>query len=246
MIPGIRIVDVVQRARVDRAAEDIDEEQHEHDRLDREADQQIGLASNPLHAALRELEGVRERVLDAAHVSSLVLGRTSGQVEEDVVERRRANGDVVDRDPGVVEPPDGVGDRAAALLDRNAERAVLDERPVARDVGQGSDGVLASTPVAEVNLQPVAADLLLEVVRRALGYHEAAVDHRDAIGKPVGLVQVLGGEEHGRPAGHECLHRIPEADAAADVEARRRLVEKEHGRPCNERGRKVEPAPHSS
>ncbi len=44
----------------------------------------------------------------------------------------------------------------------------------------------------------------------------------------------------------EPLDRSQSADAAADVETGRRLVEEEHGRPRDERGREVEPSPHSA
>ena len=52
---------------------------------------------------------------------------------------------------------------------------------------------MASSPrwPSRVDLQPVAPDLRLELVRRPLGDHEAAVDHRDPVGEPVGLVEVL-------------------------------------------------------
>ena len=61
---GHQEVDVVERLGVDCAPEDEDEEQHEHDRLDREADQEIGLALNALHAALGKLERVAGGVPD--------------------------------------------------------------------------------------------------------------------------------------------------------------------------------------
>src|SRR5262249_19400085 len=42
----------------------------------------------------------------------------------------------------------------------------------------------------------------------------------------------------------EGLDRIPELDPAPDVEARRRLVEEQHGRPGDERSGEVEPPAH--
>ena len=113
-----------------------------------------------------------------------------GQVQEDVVERRGADGDVVDRDPGVVEPPDRVGDRPATLGDRDADRSVLEERAVAGDRGQSADGLFATPAVAEVDVEPLAADLALQLVGRPFRDHQALVDHGDAIGEPVGLVEV--------------------------------------------------------
>jgi len=42
-----------------------------------------------------------------------------GQLQEDVVERRSAHGEIVDRDPGIIQPSDCIGDRSAALGDRD-------------------------------------------------------------------------------------------------------------------------------
>ena len=80
------------------------------------------------------------------------------QVQEDVVQRRGADGDVVDRDAGVVQPTDSVGNRSPALGDGDADRPVLEERPVAGDRGKGGDCLAASTVVAEVDVDPLAAD----------------------------------------------------------------------------------------
>jgi hypothetical protein len=154
--------------------------------------------------------------------------------------------DVVDRDPGVVEPTHRVGDRASALGDRDAHRAVLDERARAGDRGQGRHRLIAALAVAEVDLQAVPTDLRLQLVGGSLGDYEPAVDHRDPLGEPVRLVQVLGGEQHSRASRDEGLHGLPESEAAADVQAGCRLVEEEHRRPRDKRGGKIEAAAHAS
>ena len=88
-------------------------------------------------------------------------------------------------------------------------------------------GVVAG---AEAHLEPVAADLQLELVRRPLGDHAPVVDHGDSPGETVGLVEVLRRQEHRRPLGHERPDRVPEGEPAADIEPRRRLAEEEHRR----------------
>jgi hypothetical protein len=45
--------------------------------------------------------------------------------------------------------------------------------------------------VGEVDLEALAADAVLQLVGRTLGDHATAVDDRDEVGEPVGLVEVL-------------------------------------------------------
>ena len=52
--------------------------------------------------------------------------------------------------------------------------------------------------VGVAEFDDVAADAGLELVGGALGDDATAVEHRDAVGEPVGLLEVLGGEEDGR------------------------------------------------
>jgi hypothetical protein len=72
------------------------------------------------------------------------------------------------------------------------------------------------------------------------------VDHRDAVGEHVGLLEVLGRQEHGGPVADELADHVPQRIAARKVEPRRRLVQEQHGRRLHERGRDVEPAPHAT
>jgi hypothetical protein len=170
----------------------------------------------------------------------------AGQLEKDVVERRAAQRDVVDPDPGLVEPPDRLGDRPAALAKRHPQRAVLEERAPVRDRSERGDCRLAVPAVVEANLETVAAASRLELVRGALGDHEPVVDHRDPVGETVGLVQVLGRQEHGGALGDERLDRVPYTDAAARIQARRGLVEEENRRPRDECRRDVDTTAHAA
>src|SRR3954447_5294825 len=60
-----------------------------------------------------------------------------------------------------------------------------------------------------VELEPIA-QLALELLRRALAHDQPAVDDRKAIAELVGLLQVLGGEEHGRPVAVDALDLLPD------------------------------------
>ena len=86
-----------------------------------------------------------------------------------------------------------------------------------------------AAPLASDQVQSLTGDLLLELGRGALGHDPAAVDDGDAVGQPVGLLQVLRGEEHGgHPDPAKLGDDLPHALAAGQVEAGRRLVEEDH------------------
>ena len=177
-----------------------------------------------------------------------VLRGVAGQREEHVVERRAADAEVVDPDAGLVEAAHRLDDRAAALADRQRDDAV--RRAAARSSAIGASaahGASASAASLEAHLEPLAADPVLELVRGALGDHPAVVDHRDRVGQPVGLVEVLRGQQHGRArrrrAPRSSSHRL---EPAARVEAGGRLVEEQHRRLGDERGGEVEPAAHAA
>ena len=81
---------------------------------------------------------------------------------------------------------------------------------------------------------------------RALGDDLAAVDDRDAVGELVGLVEVLGAEQHGRALRGERADDVPHLVARARVQAGRRLVEEHHLRRHDDARRDVQPAAHAA
>ena len=168
----------------------------------------------------------------------------AGQLEEDVVEGRSPHRDVVDPDPGVVQPLHGGGDRPLALGDRDPQHAPSSSGGCRGDLGQRRDRRLRLAGRLQRHLEALAADLVLQLVGGALGDHLAVVDHRDPVGEPVGLVEVLGREQHRRPLGDPPFDRLPEPDPAARVEPGGRLVEEDHRRPRDQRRGEVEPPPH--
>ena len=127
------------------------------------------------------------------------------------------------------EPTTGLDPRSRLSLWETIERLVGAERC------ERLYGALAVDLVGQPDLQPLAADAVLERVRRALRDHLAVVDDRELVGEPVGLVEVLGGEEDGRALGDEPLDRLPEAEPAARVEARGRLVQEDDRRASTSR-----------
>ena len=70
------------------------------------------------------------------------------------------------------------------------------------------------------------------------------VNHRDAIGKLVGLLEVLRGQQHRCPLMDEPSDRAPDLIAAARVQPSSGLVKEEHPGATDQARCKVEPSSH--
>src|SRR5207253_2037528 len=90
------------------------------------------------------------------------------------------------------------------------------------------------------DLDDGGAEAGLQLGRGALGDDPAVVDDGDAVGEPVGLLEVLRREEDSGAVGHEVLDHAPQLAPAAGVEPGGRLVEEQHRRAVHERGGQVE------
>ncbi len=89
----------------------------------------------------------------------------------------------------------------------------------------------------------------LEFGGGALGEGAAAAEDGDAVGEPVGLLQVLGGQEDRRTARGEFADHLPQLLAVARVEAGGRFVEEHHAGgagAADESGGQVEAAAHAA
>ena len=96
------------------------------------------------------------------------------------------------------------------------------------------------------DLEELRAGGRLELVRRALRDHAAVVDHGDAVGQGVGLIEVLRREPEGDALGDQAADHAPHALPARGVEAGGGLVQKEHGGPHDQAGGQVEAAAHAA
>ena len=112
-----------------------------------------------------------------------------------------------------------------------------------RDVERSGAGELGCG-VGERQVDAAAGDTPLELLRGPLGDEASAVEDRDAVGEPVGLVEVLGGQEDGGAVADEAADDVPHGAAAAGIEAGGRLVEEDDLRRADQRHRQVEPAAH--
>ncbi len=187
-MPGHQEVHVLVARCLDRAAEHVHEQQHEHHRLDRERDPQVGLARDAQQVASwrpRRCRRRRRRAsscrLLAPRVSSTRPGSSpsspvwSGSAAWPVsvmntsssVGRRTAMSSMPDA--GGVEPAHRLGDRAAAAAEaaaRGSRPRTWGARPRAGRAPRSQSPV--DEPACERHLEPLAADAVLQLVRGAL------------------------------------------------------------------------------
>ena len=122
----------------------------------------------------------------------------------------------------------------------------VDSRRAAGHLGQDPPDVVEPGRVGGPDLEALAADDPLEPVGGVVGDDPAVVDDGDLVGQRVGLLQVLGGEQHGRAVGDQVADDLPHVLALGRVEAGGRLVEEDHRRPADQAGGQVEPAAHAA
>ena len=104
----------------------------------------------------------------------------------------------------------------------------------------------ARSMVSSPTSRTVAPRLALSSVGRPLGDDVAVVDDHQIGGQPVGLLEVLGGEEHGGAPADQALDDLPQVVAALGVEPGGWLVQEEHGGPGHQGGGQVEPSSHTT
>jgi len=101
--------------------------------------------------------------------------------------------------------------------------------------------------LAQLDVNRVALQLLLQLLRRAGRHDLAAVENRQLRGEPVGFLEIVGGEQNGQPLlVSEALDLLPHLGSDLWVEASSGLVEEEDLRPVNQCGGDVEPALHAA
>ena len=152
-----------------------------------------------------------------------LLGQVSGEREEHVVERCAAEPDVVGLDPASSSARTARATGTLAAVERRRRAAVRPDRGVARGRWRPrarSAAAAMSTRDQQDDLDGGTADRLLQLVGRSVRDDGAVVDDQDVVGEPVGLLEVLRGEQHGDPVRDEVAQHVPQVVAAARVEAR--------------------------
>ena len=137
--------------------------------------------------------------------------------------------------------------RCAAVVCAGAQRAAVELDVVdARDAAE-CDTRAGDLGVRELDLDRVAVELALELVGRAVRDDPSAIDDREPRGEPVGLLEVVGGEQDRHPLlGGQTLDLAPHLHPRLGVEPGRRLIEEQHLRPVQQAHRDVQPALHAA
>src|SRR5690625_7723483 len=98
--------------------------------------------------------------------------------------------------------------------------------------------------IDEADVQHRPAHGGLQLGAGAFRNYAPMIDDGDTVGKLIGLLEVLRGEEDGRPGIDECADDLPYIATAAWVEPGGGLIEEEQLRRADDACRDVEPAPH--
>ena len=261
--PGRMYWQVLVGRALHRAAEQVGEHQQEEDRRDRRVEQLLRDVLDLEHAAPGERaaggEGARRRralARDERGLQRLLAQRRDGLVG-DGRSRRRLPGegeeDLVQRRLAEREGRDGDARRATSSASASAARSASGARARARPgrspataPSRRSSAASRCSGSASAHVQRAAADRRLELARRPLGDHVAAVDDGDPRRELVGLVEVLRAQQDGRPLGDERADDLPHLVARARVQARRRLVEEQQLRRDDDARRDVEAPAHAA
>jgi len=111
---------------------------------------------------------------------------------------------------------------------------------------RGSDGTVLGVR-AQLDVNRVALQLCLQLLRGAGRHDLATVENRQLGGELVGLLEVVGRKQDGQAfLVRQAFDLLPHLGSYLGVETGRRLVEEEDLRPVYERGGDVEPTLHAT
>src|SRR5215207_2779608 len=175
---------------------------------------------------------------------SLALERPPRLRQEHVVQGRLVEPQVGDLEALAVQGTHHVGE--VTVVEADGHGAGLGGNLLA-ETPQGLRNVVALLGVHGRSLDAGTPDLGLQRLRRILGDDASPVYDPDPVRQHVGLLQVLGRQEHRYPVlARQAAHLRPQSAAALGIEARRRLVQKQDARPVHQGERQVEPPLHAA
>ncbi len=117
---------------------------------------------------------------------------------------------------------------------------------VASRVAEDGRRPVETLGIVELQPDPPARDEPLEFGGGAVGHHVSLIQHGDLPGEHVRLLQVLGGEQDGRPGGDELADDHPHLCAAPGIETGGRFVQEDDLRAVDQTHGQVEAPAHPS
>src|ERR1044072_5314034 len=162
---------------------------------------------------------------------SAIRSRRPGEVQEDVLEVGLAGRDVDDAEPFLlqrgehfagIDPVLAVGDRQRPL---GGEFDLLEAGRVRRPLYLAVDDHFDDLLLGHADQSP----------GRLVGDQLAVVDDRDPVAEPLGLLEIMGGEDDGDALGVKAADIIPELLAELDVDSGGRFVEDQDRRRMDHR-----------
>jgi hypothetical protein len=207
--PGDDVGDVLD-AGVDCAAEQVDEQQHQHDGEQQRRQQRVGVRS--VSRRLRPVMVSASPMADASLIGARRCARSrvwrcqtpavsfsgSGRVAVWPVRARNTSSSVAVCTANLCTAQrwgstSSSSARTCAALPSVATPMVRRLGSLWTALAEGAGDVLECRGVGEHEVQALLPDLPFELGRGAPGDHASAVDDGDSVGEPVGLLQVLGG-----------------------------------------------------
>jgi hypothetical protein len=159
----------------------------------------------------------------------LLLRLVPGKGEKHIVETGAVQLQIDDGDPCHVQVSNQRRQFGRAVTRRSGDATLcLVDRRLARKVMPGDLGGARQVGVfGQGDLDAVAPELVLELIRGAFRDDLPRVDDGDLVGELVRLFQVLSRQQDRRPLVDKGVDHVPDLPAAARIEAGRRFIEEE-------------------
>ena len=176
----------------------------------------------------------------------LEQGRVAGERQEHVVKRRMANAQIIECDAvGLEALASGDEHRAGTL--RGHAHAPLVGIDAGRAVASSAISAAARSRLRALETRTSSRSppsRPLSSVAVPSRDDPAGVHHDDLMRKVLGLLHVLGRQQHGRAIGDEILDEAPHAVAGARIQTRGRLVQEQDPRTTDQAGPDVKAPAH--
>jgi hypothetical protein len=173
----------------------------------------------------------------------------AGMAQVDVVQGRAGDGDGGHRVAGLVQGGEDGRNGGGAVVRAGADAPSV--HGDLSDAGQAAQRRVDGESVrggglAQFDVDGIAVQFALERVGGALDHDPALVDDGEARGQPVGLLQVVRGEQDGQALlTGEPADLLPHGGAGLRVETGGRLVQEQHLRAVDQADGHVQPALHA-